>query len=135
MSPETKLTDWWRLKASYSFLQIQLHLVSNSVDTNSEGAEGRSPHHQVSVRSSMDIANNWQFDAWLRYVDSVPDLKAPSYTTLDLRLAWKPFENLEISIVGQNLLDSKRPEFSSEILSTNTTEVQRGFYSKFTWKF
>lgn len=136
LSAEIRMTPKWRLKAAYSFLQIQLHLVSGGTDTAAEAAgEKRSPHHQLSLRSSVDIRDNVQFDAWLRYVDNLPDLNIPSYVTLDLRLGWKPRKNMEVSVVGQNLLDSQRPEFISEIVDTRGTEVQRGVYVNMKWTF
>ena len=35
-----QISDWWRLRANYSFLQLQLHKKPGSNDPVLEGAEG-----------------------------------------------------------------------------------------------
>ena len=47
-----------------------------------------------------------------------------SYFGADVRVAWRPWEKLEISVVGQNLLASRRMEFPGG------TEVERSVYGK-----
>ncbi|MBH0203918.1 MAG: TonB-dependent receptor [Nitrospira sp.] len=64
-----------------------------------------------------------------------PVAQVPSYLTLDLRLGWRPTKQLELSLVGQNLLDSHRPEFREPILTSAPTEIQRSIYGKVTWRF
>ena len=58
----------------------------------------------------------------------------PSYVTLDVRLAWRPRNNLELSLVGQNLLDSHQKEFESQLFTLGS-EVERSVYGKITWGF
>ncbi len=71
----------------------------------------------------------------VRYVDRLPTLQISSYVGLDVRLAWKPIPNLELAVVGQNLLDSQHPEFRPSFISTQQVEIQRGVYGKVTWRF
>ena len=59
----------------------------------------------------------------------------PSYVALDLRLAWHPWERLELAVVGQNLLDNQHPEFKASFVTTNPTEIERAVYAKVTWRF
>jgi len=59
----------------------------------------------------------------------------PAYVTLDARLAWRPIRNLELSVVGQNLLDSKHPEFQQEILPALRAQIPRSVYVQFDWQF
>jgi iron complex outermembrane receptor protein len=127
--------DWWRIQASYTYLQIQLDLDRDSRDTISETAEGESPHHQVSLRSSMDMMRALALDLWFRYVDDLPSQDMDSYFTFDVRLGWKPHRNVELSVVGQNLFDGQHPEYEPEFIDTIATEVERGVYGKVTWLF
>ena len=83
----------------------------------------------------MSLPYNTEFDLWSRYVDRLPVAQIPSYLTLDVRLGWRPTKQLELSLVGQNLLDSHRPEFREPILTTLPTEIQRSVYGKVTWRF
>jgi iron complex outermembrane receptor protein len=126
--------EWWRLQLSYTHLELQLHREAGSNDGGFEAAEGSSPQHQVSLRSSWNLGQRWEFDAWLRHVDG---LKAQartvdSYATLDLRLAWRPDEHWEISAVGQNLLEESHEEF---VFLRSRWALPRGFYGRITVRF
>ena len=129
------VNDWWRITAAYSYLRLQLHRDSDSRDVLAEMAEGESPQQQVSLRSSMDFAHDLELDLWLRFVDRLPGASIKEYLTLDIRIGWKPSENLELSVVGQNLLDSHHSEFMSRFINTQPTETQRSVYGKIVWHF
>ena len=68
-------------------------------------------------------------------MDNVTARDVPQYTSVDVRLAWKPIIHLEISLVGQNLLDSSHLEFVPEFLKSLSTENERSFYGKITLNF
>ena len=55
-----------------------------------------------------------------------------SYHTLDIRLGWRLNDNIELAIVGQNLIDDHHLEFIPEFIDTAPTEVERGVYGKIT---
>jgi len=134
ISANVQVADWWRLRPSYSYLQIQLHR-GRSQDPTAEDAEGDDPHHQVSLRSEMDLPWHLQLDCVGRYVDGLSNRGIPSYVEADVRLGWRPTSQLEISIVGQNLLDNRHPEFRQLILGPPQTEMQRGVYGKISFRF
>jgi iron complex outermembrane receptor protein len=122
-------TDSWRLSASYSLLMMHV----NGAPANEAEATGlNAPTHQVVLRSSYDFTRHASLDAQLRYVDHVQSV--PAYVTADVRLSWRPRDNLELSIAGQNLLDDQHPEQASNI-GLPTVEVPRGFYAKVNWRF
>lgn len=123
-----RASDWCRLQAAYTYLQMHLR-------PDSEGSEGLSPHHQLSLRSSMDLPKELELDMWVRYVDDLPGQNVGSYVTLNLHLGWKPHKNLELSIVGQNLLDNRHPEFMPEGEVTLPSEVEPSVYGKVIWRF
>jgi iron complex outermembrane receptor protein len=122
-------TDSWRLSASYSLLILNLE---GTTFTGSSGIELNAPTHQAVLRSSYDFTRHASLDVQLRYVDNVSAVAA--YITADVRLSYRPTPNLELSLVGQNLLDASHPEQSS-LIGTPTLEVPRGFYGKITWRF
>jgi iron complex outermembrane recepter protein len=126
------LTQWWRWQVGYSFLAIQLWPTPGSVDIVSEAAAERSaPHHQVFWRSLLNLPAKVELDTGLRYVDALPSQRVGAYVALDVRLGWRPIHNLELAVVGQNLLDNRHLEFSSNF----RTEIQRGVYGKVTWRY
>jgi len=135
MAAELQVLDWWHLKAAYTYLQEHLHLDGDSQDIRSEAAEGENPRNQLSLRSCMDLPRNVELDLWARYVDSLRSQDVGSYVTLDARLSWRPHGNLELSLVGQDLLDDHHPEFVPEIIETAPSEVERSVYGKIAWRF
>lgn len=124
-----KAREWWRLHLTYTFLQIDMSAEPGTFNPTSseESIEGSSPHHQVGLRSLIDLPGKVEFDGFLQYVDRLPAQAVRRYYNLDLRLGWHPTERTELSIVGQNLLDKHHPEFAQGIV-----EVQRGVYAKVT---
>lgn len=129
-------TAWWRLRLAYSYLQMELKNKDGSTDTASvAGIEGSNPEHQFSLISSFELPENFSLDLWARYVDRLPARNVDPYFTFDARLAWRPTKNLELSIVGQNLWDPQHPEFGSDLVPTERTEVERSVYAKITWRF
>jgi iron complex outermembrane receptor protein len=132
-----RVTDWWRLRPAYSFLELLVwpQAGSGSRDTTVEASERASPRHQFFLVSSMDLLPNLQFDSNLRFVDVLPSLQTPSYWELDLRLAWQPCSNLELSVAGQNLVHAHHLEFNRSFVNEPRTEVDRGFYGKISWRF
>ena len=136
LSASAQPFERWRLQGSYSFLEIQLHRKPGSSDISSERAgEGSSPNHQVVLRSLLDLGWNIQFDSTFRYVDALPAPGIPSYVAVDLRLAWSPRRNLEVALVGRNLLDDRHPEFAPTFIGTERTEVERSVLATFKWLF
>jgi iron complex outermembrane recepter protein len=139
VAAEWSPVQWWRLHASYSYLRIKMFLENPSTDAINKGdAEGDSPRHQFTVRSGVDLGKGVEFDLWLRGVDRLPyvdRVSIPGYLTMDARLAWKVMPNLELTLVGQNLLQRRHPEFIPEFINTYSSEVERSVYGKATWKF
>ncbi|MEC4889918.1 MAG: TonB-dependent receptor [Nitrospira sp.] len=133
-SLEWRPVEWWRIQPSYTYLYMHLY-TDRSNDTGAGNATGENPAHQISLRSLMSLPHRTEFDLWARYVDRLPGIQIPSYVTLDARLGWKPTARMEISLVGQNLLDPHRPEFRERIVSFTPTEIQRGVYGKVTWRW
>ncbi len=128
----------WRMSATYSF--VDLELDPKGMDLNrGEFYEGATPRHQASLRSLLDLPHGLQFDAHFYYVDDVeriPDIVTgegiDGYSKLDLRLAWQASEELELSIVGQNLLDTRHAEFGSP---EARGQIERSVYAKLAWGF
>ncbi|MBI3468653.1 MAG: TonB-dependent receptor [Planctomycetes bacterium] len=123
---------WWRLRAAYSFLRLQLHGVGRSPG---ERTEGSSPHHRLYLWSSWDVCRDVEFDLIGRYADRLASLAVPSYFTLDMRLGWRPRQNMELAVVGQNLLDAEHLEFADALAGAIATEVQRSVYGIITWTY
>ena len=83
--------------------------------------------------------SNVEFDTGLRWVDilKVNDGTTvgtvPSYFELDARLGWRITKNVEVSVVGQNLLHDHHPEYGFP--SSSREEIARSVYGKVAWQF
>ena len=140
-----QLTDQWHWRAAYTFTDVQAHTRPGSTDPGTvyteRIVEGDSPRHQFSLRSSMDLPAQVEWDFTVRYVGGLDEglgasnPPVPGYVTLDARLGWAPTRRLELSVAGQNLVASRHPERYGDALSNQITDVGRGVYGKMTWRF
>jgi iron complex outermembrane receptor protein len=127
-----KAADWWRIRAAYTYLQVRLQKDPGSTDATSVRATGNDPANQVYLRSSMDLPYHLELDGDVRYVSALRNQNVPAYVAVDMRLAWRPTDHLELSIVGQNLFDDRHPEFGAGL---NRHEIERGAYAMITCKW
>ncbi len=133
IASDVQLQEWWRIRGAYTYINTD---VDGPINKGLSTVGSSTPHHQGSFRSFITLPHQVEFDSWIRVVDHVNAQNIPGYLELDLRLGWKPWPNLDISLVGQNLLDNHHPETgSSPLLATQPTEVQRSFYGKVTWNY
>ncbi|MGA1795075.1 MAG: TonB-dependent receptor plug domain-containing protein [bacterium] len=148
---------WWRIQASYSYLHMHLSRAYRSpppFDPNfsfphdpnvpmfpppfDTSLDKSSPNHQYVIHSAWDLYRNIDLDLEMRYVDNL-DIYVGSYTELDARIGWKPRRDLELSVVGRNLLHEHHPEFLSHgflpFSGGEYSEVDRSIYGKITCRF
>lgn len=134
--------DWrpsteWRLQAHYSWLKSNV-ITPELPDQVLSDYTNVSPAHQFSLRSSLDLGHNWRWDVWLRRVSRIDKPvfgTIPAFTTLDMRLAWQARKGLDLSLVGQNLLDRAHPEYGSNFVQSSPSEIPRAVYLRADWKF
>jgi iron complex outermembrane receptor protein len=128
-----QVQPWWKLTGSYSFLNF--HADDSGVPAGfvpiipPEEAPG--PTGQSSLRSSFDLPNHVSIDVGGRFVDKIAG--ANGYFAADVRVAWKPTDNWEVSVVGQNLLEANHVE--SPNLFGNSAYVGPEVYAKVAFKF
>jgi iron complex outermembrane receptor protein len=125
------LTDTWRLTSHYTLGRY----VANHTNLG-RGFFGN-PRHQAYLRSSIDLTQTIDCDLTARYVDNIDGavVSVPHYLTLDARLGWHPNDQLELAVVGQNLLDSDQIEQVEPAFGLVSTRVQRGVYGSITWRY
>ncbi len=144
LASDWKPVNWLKFQFGYTYLGFDLEVEANSISSDlGEITEAISPQHQFSIQSAININKDLQFNLWARYVDalkaskdmlSINKMNVDAYLTLDANVSWRPVENLELMLVGQNLLDSSHLEYVSEF-STPLTEIERSVYGKLTYHF
>jgi len=144
VAAEWHVMPWWRIQPVVSLLNARA--TSRTADlittADAEGFASNSPRTQWSLRSSMNLASRTQFDAWLRRTGSIGGASRsstggviPAYTTLDLRFAWRITPGLELSLVGQNLLESRHQEITPDLLPSQALLIERAVYAKARWQY
>lgn len=132
-------TDNWRLQTGLAQLRESLRVKPGSIDINQALNEVADPRHRFSLRSSWDLADTLELDLHFRRIGERPIHSGPTpgaveaYSELDLRLAWRPVEAVELSLVGQNLLHRQHHEYGFP--SADQIEIQRSVHGRVTWRF
>jgi len=137
MAAQWQVSNDWRLMASYTYTDVQLHLLPTSQSVFGEVEEGDTPHHQATLRSLLNLPHNMEFDTALYYVDNVPNQNTPNYTSFDVRLAWQAQKDFNFSLGAINLFDSQHPEFGTGLEGNVEIpdEVRRAFYIQMNYRF
>ena len=133
VAPEWKPIPSWRLRASYSFLQMNLMKGANSQDIGSGPVtEGSSPRHEVTAQSGIDFSKAFSFDLTYRYVSRLPAQKIRAYSTADAEFTWHTRWPLSFSVVGRSLFQPYHYEFASD--PGPNVAVKRSVYGQITWE-
>lgn len=121
----------WRVRVGYQYLHERFTFDPGSTDPTRGFPEFNDPSQIFKLRSSIDLGRDLELDGFLRRVAALPHPVVPAYAELDLRIGWHPSARWELSLVGQNLLHARHPEF---LLSSPTREeYQRGAYVRLVW--
>jgi iron complex outermembrane receptor protein len=132
-APEWRPLPFWRLRASYSYLQMDIKKSVGSLDIGTAPiTEGSSPKHEATILSGLDFAKVLSLDVTYRYVSDLPALKVPSYSTADVRFDYQPSPQFKLSFVGRNLFQPHHTEFSG-VDPGPTVGIKRGTYGQLTW--
>jgi iron complex outermembrane recepter protein len=124
-----QMTETWRMTAWYSYQDVELKSPANSGGT-SEAREATSPHNQAYLMSSWDLPRNFEVDLMGRYVDNLAEIDVSHYISMDVRLGWRPNDNWELSVVGQNLLEPEHKEFNDVEAIVLSTEMRRAVFAQ-----
>jgi iron complex outermembrane receptor protein len=124
-----KLTEWWRVNAGYSWLRMNLNDIPSPIPDQPIQEYNQGAEHQFSIHSHIDLPNHFEFDPALYYVSRLSQRRIADYARLDLRLAWKPLEWVELSVKGENLLKAQHAEFGDD-LGVKAMQIERSFFGQ-----
>ena len=141
--------DWrpqsqWRIQASYAYLHMHGEHTGDLIgDMQVNSYEGGTPNHQISLRSNYSFAQGLNMDLWARHVsktlhygiNALSPVTVQPYVTLDARLAWQVDRQLELAVMGKNLLTNRHTEFIDSLPYTRAYDVQRTLFFTALWRF
>lgn len=123
----------WQLDFAYTYFHIGFDLDGDSTAGFLLFDEDQWPDHQFSVRSRLNPRDDLALDAGLYYVDELSGLDVDAYFRWDVRVAWKLTDRVELSLVGQNLIE-KHEELSTQPLFLGT-RIPRSVFAMVTWRY
>ncbi len=130
LSANWKVIDRWRLTASYTALQVQMHLKPGVADPNFEATEGFTPKNQFQIHSYVDLPGHFEFDQGLYYVDNLPGQQVESYFRYDIGVGWRPTKHIEARVSFQNLLQKSHYEIGG-----GNAPIERGVFARLSIRF
>jgi iron complex outermembrane receptor protein len=82
----------------------------------------------------MDLAHRTTLDLWMYYSSELKSTSfsnptsVDAYTSLNMRLAWRPSNNVQLALVGNNLNKAHHCEFIGEHFLP-ASEIERSVYA------
>lgn len=133
IAPDWKIKHWWEVRASYSFLHMQLGDMPGFTNVGNllSTYVGVSPNNLASFQSLFDLPKHFELDETYRYTNALPAEAVGAYSTVDVRLGWKFKKDFDFSLVGQNLLRPTHEEFGGD--PGLLVGIKRAVYAKITW--
>jgi iron complex outermembrane receptor protein len=134
IAPNWKITHWWQVRGSYSFLHMDLKDKPGFTDIGNllSSYMGSSPSSHVGFQSLFNLPKHFELDVTYRYSSALPAQAVGAYSTADVRLGWHVGEGLDFSVVGQNLLQPSHEEFGGD--PGPLVGIKRSIYGKITWR-
>ncbi len=120
----------WQLTATYSY--INLAFDTKSSPTNIDW--GRQPKNQFNLRSNYQFDNGLEISNSIYYIGRKAGIDISPIVRFDSRLAYEIHKGMEFSLVGQNLLVSRKQEFTP-FLYSRPAEIGRSVYGNLTIRF
>lgn len=114
--------------AAYSFFELDLEPKGDTADIKTEVTERNAPRNQYWLRWNWQPSARYFVAGQLRHVDEIRGLDVPAFNDMSLRLGWNVTEAVQLSITGENLLESQHREWGTD------SEVERGVYAEIIWR-
>ncbi|MES2207460.1 MAG: TonB-dependent receptor plug domain-containing protein [Pseudomonadota bacterium] len=124
-------TPNWRLSAGWMELRQDLKVKPGSLDPTGPRALGNDPDRTWQLRSAWNITNQHQLDVTVRHVAALPMPIVPAYTAIDGHFNWRIHNNVDISLLMQNIFGSRHAEFDT---SASRSEFGRSVFLKLVWR-
>jgi iron complex outermembrane recepter protein len=142
ISTAYEVTPAWKLLASYSYLKNNISADSKYLNVAINPSNDiKFDEQQAGVRSYYRINRFLELDSGFYYLRGIPasyangdfQIEVDSFYRFDLRIGWHPLDNLEASIVCQNLFGSGNIEAS--VSRPEESKIDRSLYGKITLRY
>ncbi|HUB81768.1 MAG TPA: TonB-dependent receptor [Bryobacteraceae bacterium] len=135
IAPEWRPTEFWRLRGSYSYLHMSLKAAPSpgSIPLGATQDNGSSPENEVSLDSGFQISGKLDLDLVYRYVSRLPYVQqnVPAYSTGDIRVGYRLYRHIELSVAGRNLFQPFHVEYIGD--PGGPVAISRSVYASLAW--
>jgi len=142
LSSVWQLKPNWQLAANYTYTDVNLSPNADSSDFLSGQVLDRAfARNMLKLHSAWDINPQWSLDAWVYYIDELPvssnfalfqSIAVDDLINTNVRVAWRPDQDMELAVTARNLFDSHTLESVGESLSV-PTEIDRSIVLTLSW--
>ncbi|MEH6661488.1 MAG: TonB-dependent receptor [Parasphingorhabdus sp.] len=120
-----RIAPWWKVDVAYSHLDMTAGKTADASPLGTTVIDpDLSPENQLSIRNAIDLGEKLSFDSQFRHVGALKG-SVPSYNSADIRLTYRPVETVELSLIGENLLQKRRLEYYQEVFPAPAEYVSR----------
>ena len=127
--------EWLTLKGSYTYLHqnyIDFPIQDSETIWTVRSNKGQDPANRFHIGASINPLQHVEFDTNLYFTGPFREGDVNGYHRLDVRLAWKPMKDLEISLVGQDLLKASYKSNTDSIMGYES-RIQQRYYMQMTY--
>ena len=121
-------TGWMRWQASWTMFDKHLEVRPGSGDLTGGAAEGNDPPHQLGVSHGNQPAASLRARRFSSPRGRASRTPVPAYTELDIRASWALSDDVEVAVIGRNLLHASHPEFGRA--GPRRVEIERSLYAR-----
>jgi len=129
--------DWITLKGSYTYLHQYYDdypVKDGETIWTVRSNGGQDPRNRFHMGISLDPIKMLEFDANLYFTGPFREGDILGHHRLDMRLGLKPVDDLEISIVGQDLLRNSHRENANNSMELSSL-IQQRYYIQATYTY
>jgi iron complex outermembrane recepter protein len=132
LTAKAQLAPSWQIAAAYNYFWRRFTVDAGSTDRTGGASEANDPSYLFKLRSYAEIGPRLEFDAFFRYVGSLPQPVVDAYAELDMRAGYRVAAGWDISMIGTNLLSPRHVEFRG---GTPPQLISRAITVRSTWRF
>jgi iron complex outermembrane receptor protein len=129
-SVEWAVTDWlrWQVHGNWLRMRNQGPPIELTLQIASD------PKSHFASRLRFDLPFETELDLAWRHVGELENYNIASYSSLDLRAAWHPRQDLELSLALTNAFDREHVEFFDETGGGPGARIGRSIFGRIVWR-
>ena len=136
-SATLRVSPWWRMRASYTYLDQEARLEDDApAGAIPDANPGLNPAHQAGLWTSFDLPQNLELDVIGRYVSRLDvEPEVDGYLQADVQLESRIGPSLRIALIGRDLFSPRHVEFPQSGFVPARRAIERQVRARAVWAF